>query len=440
MDIVLPDGVITFIQIVREGFFAIWGVFFFLPLAYGAAEVWLVYAQRCFAKSNPNRLVELVIPREVRKTPRAMEQIMTAIHALRNSPANFQEVWWDGETASVFSFEMASFGGEVHFYMWVPVRHLSIVRATIYSQYPEVDVVDVDDYTHRFPPHFDELEGLGYRMFGNELLYSNNNKEVEEKAVDVYPIRTYVDFEAVAEEKELDPISGILEVMAGIRPQEEMWLQFATRPLVDNEIPEWAKSGGDEINRLKARSRGTINPITGEQIYTLPSPGETEAMKVIDRNVGKPGFKVVIRYLYFAPKGIFSGGVGQRGIYSALNHYATESFNKFKHNVCVWTRVNVWYSPYFFPAFRGKVRSRRILRHYRIRKIYPDSLVARMITPTGPGKTITMNTEALATLFHLPTNLVNTGPLIPRSEAKRVGPPSGLGIFGEEGDEKLPGI
>ncbi|MCH7883427.1 hypothetical protein IIA95_03365, partial [Patescibacteria group bacterium] len=44
----------------------------------------------------------------------------------------------------------------------------------------------------------------------------------------------------------------------------------------------------------------------------------------------------------------------------------------------------------------------------------------------------------LATIFHPPSYLVLTAPFIKRVEAKRLGPPAGLEIFGEE--EEVPGL
>ena len=48
------------------------------------------------------------------------------------------------------------------------------------------------------------------------------------------------------------------------------------------------------------------------------------------------------------------------------------------------------------------------------------------------------STEELATLYHLPSFPVLTAPFIKRVEAKRMGPPAGLQIFGEE--EDVPGL
>ena len=43
-----------------------------------------------------------------------------------------------------------------------------------------------------------------------------------------------------------------------------------------------------------------------------------------------------------------------------------------------------------------------------------------------------MNVEGIATLFHPPTAVVLTAPHVKRVESRKVGPPAGLPIFGEE--------
>ena len=49
-----------------------------------------------------------------------------------------------------------------------------------------------------------------------------------------------------------------------------------------------------------------------------------------------------------------------------------------------------------------------------------------------------MNTEELATIFHVPTIAVLTQPLMERVESRKIGPPAGLPIFQEE--RGTPGI
>ncbi len=427
----------TLFQSGLSWFAGFWWLWLFILVALVAAQIWKAYIQEFFRRTVPYVVLELRVPREVRKTPRAMEQIFTTIHSLRNSCDNFEECWWDGEVPQTFSCEMASYGGQVHFYMRVPRRHKSIVEAALYSQYQDVEVVEVEDYTGRFPATFREIDATGYNIFGNELILAKE---------DVYPIRTYVDFEAVEETKELDPISGVLELLASVRPREEVWLQFVLQPLVDAQIPAWVKKGEEEIDKIKAKAQPAVDPQTGLFRFTLRSPTEEEAMKAIDRTISKPGFFTVVRWIYFSPKEIYTSNFGQRGLFSALNHYATETFNKFRYSTTVWTRAALWYWPHLFPKRRAVTRKNRILSRYRRRVVYDEIFMARIFElglfdwGLGPYKSrYILNTEELATIYHLPTFLVMTGPMMHRMESRRVGPPAGMAIYGEEGEE-VPGV
>lgn len=435
---------LTFIEITQSAAFWFvrwsWLIIFFVLLVTVPA-FWLAYVQERFRRQHKYVLLEFRLPRLVTQSPRAMEQAFTAINALRNNPDNWQEKWLDGEITLHYSFEVASFGGEVHFYVWIPEIRRNMVEAALYASYPDLELTEVQDYARRLPPTYDELNASGYQLFGNELKLSKD---------DVYPIRSYMDFEASIEEKEVDPIAGLIEILGVIKPQEQLWLQIIAQPLAFSwDIKGFTDAGVKEVDRIKERARfvrdpATRQPIrdpeTGFPLLSMPSPGETEAMKGIDRNISKPAFFTVIRYLYIAPKEMFNSGFGQRGVYSALNQYATESFNKFRHNWSVWTKANMWYYPYIFPKRRLLGLRRRIWWRYRERRTYDDTAIAkamqiRWFNLGKGGVRITLNTEELATIFHLPTKIVLTGPMVKTAEARKAGPPAGLGIYGEEEKE-----
>ncbi len=433
----MPFDLLLIAEVMRflAGWIAfLWWLWLFILLLFAAPMAWLAYTQEFYRRSVDFVLYEIRIPREVRKTPRAMEQVFTTIHSLRNSPDQMEEKWWDGEITEWISCEIASFGGEVHFYMRMPRRHSTMIKAALYAQYPDVELTEVADYTNRFPRTFREIEARGYNMFGNELVLAES---------DVYPIRTYFDFEAVDEIKEIDPISGILELMASVKPQEEMWLQIAAQALVDNQIGDWVDKGRKEIEAIKSKAQASVDPKTGQVLYRLPSPGETESMKAIDRNIAKPAFWTVIRWLYFSPRELYSSNTGQRGLFAAFNQYATETSNKFRYNTFAWTRAAIWYWPHVFPKRRVRQRRERILFYYRTRKMYDDTLMSQLLNLQVFNwgfnlfsHRIVMNTESLATLFHPPTYLVLTGPFVKRLESRRVGPPAGIAIYGEEEERK----
>ena len=424
----------------------------FLLLVVLVPGLWLAYIQAYYLKiSTKFVLLELRPPREVVKTPRAMEQVFTSIHSLGSGPdlkfpTVLNEKWWNGEVVYPYSMEIASFGGEVHFFIWIPEKHRNIIEAAFYSNYPDMQVKEADNYLDRLPRTFGELKKRGYELFGTEFLLAHK-KETKDKIklnYDIYPVRTYFDFEAVAEEKELDPISGIMEVLAKIRPQDTIWLQMIIQPAVEGERGRIEKEGGLVLAEMKRMARSVKNLETGEIHMVMPSPGESETMRAIERKLSKPMFNVVVRTIYMGPKEGFSSNFGQRGIISAFNQYSSETYNRFRNNGKVWSRANMWYPPFIFPKRRLLGLKERIIANYRERRFYYETRLAWIlqmhVSNFGVGgKIMTLNAEELATLFHLPTIMAPTGSIMVKEEAKKAGPPAGLPIYGEEGDE-LPGI
>lgn len=436
------------IQFILDWFLAAWWLWVFLALFAAAYQLWMTYIQEYYKKvTNPWTMLEMHIPREFTQTPRAMEQIFVGIHALKNSASDVEESYWDGEVPLWFSFEAVSFGGEVHFYLFIPQIRRKHIEALFYAMYPDIEFSEVEeDYIHRLPGTAAELYEKGYRMFGNELLFDKNP---------VYPVKTYLDFEAPAEEKEVDTMGPLLETLSRIDPREHLWMQILFRPKVDAFIEHFKREGEIEINRIRELGRfvrtpdGTVavDPETGFPLYSIPSPGQVEAMKAIDRKVGKPAFDVVIRYFYFSPREIFVNSFGRRSIFMAMNQPSTESFNKFKHNVYAWTLAKIWYAPYIFPRRRAAARREWLYKKYRSREMYPNRLLEAPLKmklyhwgfKPWHMMNVVLATDELATLFHPPTAAVLTGPLIKRTDARRVGPPATLPIYGE-GEEKLPGL
>lgn len=435
-------------QVMLDWFIAQWWLWVFLALLVFAYNLWIVYVQEYYKKvTNPWTMLEMHIPREFTQTPRAMEQIFVGIHALKNSASDLEEIYWDGEVPLWFSFEAVSFGGEVHFYLFIPVVRRKHIEALFYAMYPDIEFSEVEeDYIRRLPDTAAELYEKGYRMFGNELLFDKSP---------VYPIKTYLDFEATTEEREVDTMGPLLETLARIDPREHLWMQLLFRPKVDHHIEAFKKMGDDEINKIRETGRFVrgptgepiLDPETGFPMYSIPSPGQVEAMKAIDRKIGKPAFDAIIRYIYVAPREIFNNSFGRRSIFMAMNQPSTESFNKFKHNVFAWTLAKIWYAPYIFPRRRAAARREWLYDKYRQRDMYPDTLLEAPLKMKlyhwgfKPWKltNVVLATDELATLFHPPTAAVLTGPLIKRTDARRVGPPATLPIYGAE-DEKLPGF
>lgn len=417
-------------------------------------STWLYYRREKFKNEQIQWiLLELRIPREIRKSPKAMEQVLMSIWNLRNAPSNFKEIWIDGEVTLWFSLEIVSFGGEIHFYVRLPRKYKDIVEAAFFSYYPDVEVAEVDDYTDRFPSDTREMYSHGYDLWGGEMLL---NKP------DAYPIRTYPEFEAPQEEKQYDPISALLEILSKLKKEEIAGIQILVAPMDDKEwrdkraplVEELRQAKSDKpkvavgsktdfpgggplptFEVLKEESRDE----SGSFKSFMRTPGETELLKAVENNLSKPAFDTIIRLVYLSPKPLFYDNLPQRGLRAAFNQYGAVDLNSFRMNNAVVTRTAAWQRPHIFPTIRREYRKQRILYNYRHRVIPPDTFMGRLLTShlfnwNFSSQRFGMNVESLATVYHLPTYIVMTAPHIKRLESRKAGPPAGLAIYGEESE------
>ncbi|TSD03572.1 MAG: hypothetical protein Greene071436_294, partial [Parcubacteria group bacterium Greene0714_36] len=80
------------IQFMLDWFLTYWWAWVFFALLTLAFQMWQTYIREYFAKkTNSWTMLEMHIPREFTQTPRAMEQIYSGIHALRNSASDLEE-------------------------------------------------------------------------------------------------------------------------------------------------------------------------------------------------------------------------------------------------------------------------------------------------------------------------------------------------------------
>lgn len=389
--------------------------------------VFLAYKQNLFKQKIEWTILELRMPREIEKSPKAMEQFFAAIHPLRNSPGDFLDKYKEGEVTRWISLEVVSLQGEIHFLMRVPTLHKKIIIANLYGNYPMIDIDEAPDYMEKFPEHLSGLYAQGQDVWGRELMLTKD---------DAYPIRTYLQFENMEEAMALDPIAGLLETFARIGPGENLILQILVRPAESG----WKKKSEDVVKKLKEEGTKKMVSAIGEyQDRPIRTPGETDLIKAIEQNISKPGFETTIRYVYVADKSVFNKEFARRSVITALNQYVALNMNSFAPNPAISTDVKWTYFPWVFPNRRLEVRKVRMYQALRERKIPDDLPISKLMSAhffnlNMGHRVFVLNTEELATLFHPPTNIVVTGPLLKRVEAKKMGPPSGLPIF--EGEQR----
>lgn len=429
-----------------------WIFFILLPLA---RSFWLHWRQEEYEHSDSFRavLLEMRIFRENERSPAGMEQVLHGIHILRNVQSNFREHYIDGEITREYTFEIVSFGGEVHFYIRCWYKQATLIQTAFYAFYPEVELVEVEDYVHRFPKTVQEIHEQGYELWGTEII--KYKRGIEE----ALPIKTYREFESPDPNKEYDPISHFFEVLGNARPQEIAAIQIIAAP----KGPEWKEEFTALVTKLKGPttedkekaktvvdfSEGKILPALGVKTATetggtawwlyARTPGETDVLKALENNLAKPAFETMIRYLYFSPKELYSDSYGRRALSGIFNQYNRLDTNGFRRNFAVETRVSGWYFPFVFPRLRSSYRRQRLLHNYVRRKLRYHTFAGKILNAhimnlNFATKTTLLTTEELATLFHPPIKVVLTAPHVRHIESRKVAPPAGLPIFGDERD------
>jgi len=407
-----------------------WWLWLFLILFPIFESLYLHWRQENFkhSKAFDMGMLEIKMPREIFKSPKAMEQILMAIHSLRNAPGNFKEKWINGEVTVWFALEMVSFGGNIHFYVRFPRSRKPLIEAAFFSYYPDIELVEVDDYVEKFPKNMIEVQEKGYNLWGTEMVLAKE---------EAYPIKIYSDFESPDEDKQYDPISQFLEVLGKCNKEDIVGIQFLIAPAG----PDWNKKYEKLVEDLRERkNKQQVQPQSQAGVSLslsfMRTPGETDVLKKVEENLSKPAFDTLIRLIYLSPKDMFSDPY-TKGLVGAFNQYADLGLNSFKQNFKIMTKANIWNPPYIFPKKRVLYRRASLLYNYIHRECPPETFMGKLITSNifrwnFHSKRFLITTQCLATLFHPPTAMVTTTPHLEKMQSRKAGPPPGLPIFGEE--------
>lgn len=399
------------------------------------AFLWRWWRVDSWLKKQKSVMLEIRIPKEVLKPIRAMETVLNSIRQAIYAPPDWWEKWIDGQAQLSFAFEIVSLGGEPHFYIKTPADLKDPVEAAIYSQYPEAEISVAEDYTLLVPqdiPNKDwDLWGADYRLLKPSA----------------YPIRTYADFETeheAKEEKRIDPVAGLLEAMAKVKPGEQLWLQIIAEPVTDGEEP-WISEGKKIRDMLAKRTKkpqarkalilemidvlvfGKIvgGPEEKKEELIAPeqrlTPGERDVVAAIEKKIGKPGFRTNIRFIFLGRKEVFNKG-NLRLPFGFFASYITENMN----GLVPWGQtITKIHKSWFFPLNYSLLKRRLYLRQRKLFRQY-----VRRNTPLFPrsGGTFVLNVEEMASLFHFPGRSSAPAPFISRIEAKKGEAPPGLPV------------
>lgn len=449
----MPQEAVLALQLLYDiwGFIAyLWPLWAFLVIISALKSGWLFWRNELYKKSSEYtmKIMEIQIPREVRKNPRGMEQALLAMHALRNVAGDLREKWWDGEVTRPYSFEMVSLGGRIRFFIRFFHKQRPLIESALLSYYQDLELTETEDYIEELPENMKEIYHMGYDLWGSEMVL---------KKEPAYPIRSYMEFEAMEDEAHHDPMSYFMEVLGKAKREEVVAIQFIIAPA----SPDWREEFEELVNKLrksqeeqdKKKKFGTGvkypgGPLPHFEVHkheeekvpfiTLQrTPGETDVLEAVENNLSKPAFETLIRFVYLSPQPLFYDSYARRGIVGSFNQYGALHLNYFVQNYPVGTRTRLWQKPYIFPKIRCEYRKASLLHKFREREMPHEQWMGKLLFSNllrwdFASRNVLLNAESMATLFHPPTFVVLTAPHIKRMESKKAGAPAGLPIYGDE--------
>ena len=409
----------------------LYSAFIWLPilLFIGLFEIWVSYRRAQFLAKQTYTLLEIKLPRDIFKSPRAMEFFINSLYQPFGE-GNWYQKWWQGSLRPWFSLEIASIGGAMHFFVWTRKGYKNTIEANLYSQYPGIEIYEVPDYT--LPVNFDpETVGMMACEFGLTK-------------ADVFPIKTYIDYgmdKDPKEEYKIDPLTPLIELFGSMPRDHQAWLQIIIRAHVaETKDPKtgkfenfqwkatkmidqkWAKAAEEEIKKIHEKARpekkeGDEKPSGPGRILTK---GEQDIISALERSVSKTGFDVGMRAIYVAPKEIWSGDyIG--GVIGGVTHFNSNDLNGFKPKLAGSKYAKPRYE--FWPLSKRKkkmtnIEKQDILDAYKRRAWFYKPF---------QRESFVLNSEELATIYHFPGG-VSTTPTFTRIGSRKSEAPTNLPI------------
>lgn len=374
-------------------------------------DIYMLMLGKKFGLKSGRVVMEVILPPEVLKSPEAMEIVFNQIYNAA-SPDNLMETYIVGKRPLPYTFELVSRGGDVHFYVTTPEKFVNSFTDNLYAQYPGVEIVKLElDYTAEIPK---SLKGHSLMSF-----------HVHKKEKEVYPIKTYIDFgldKNPKEEEKVDPMTPMLEVLAGIEAHQQVWVQFICIAHRKSGFKlgqlkskgTWEKDVHAEIDMLMMRDSKTKTGMADLDGMPRITTGERDTIEAMERNVAKVAFKFACRVIYISHKNDhdFDGG-----LFSRISRMVAQTEIKGRNGLGIRWRTDYNYKLFSDP-FGKKIPAmkRAELKEYKTRKLYKKT--------AGMNYKI-MTSEEMATIFHLPGAVAIT-PTLNRVGSTKSDAPSNL--------------
>ncbi len=401
-------------------------------LVYAGIYMYLEYKQDIFKSKWKWVLLAIDVPLQNVQTPMAVEQLFNHLYGAFNDPS-IAESFGQGFRQHWFSFEIISIEGYIQFLIRTESKFRDLVESAVYAQYPDAEVVEVEDYVNNVPNKYPNPD---YDIWAADFGLTEHWS---------HPLRTYEEFEHRMAKDVLsteslgtfkDPMGTFLESFSRLGPGEQMWFQIIVQPVSNHWKEEVIKkieemTGGSKktgyVSTLSDKMSDfpikTLEAI-GDQVFGREassaeekekeekkelSPGQSTLIEGMIKKIQKIGFQTKMRGIYIARKEAFRPDSGIHALVGAITQFNVPNAN------CLAPLFKTTSPSYFFKERRRNYRKSLLFKAYKKRK-----------AKSGANQFI-LNIMELATIWHFPTSHVKT-PLVQKAAGKQAEPPSGLPV------------
>lgn len=428
------------LTIVTQIFASVGWIFLVWLLLFAGEKMMREYRVSRHVKNWKYRVLAIDIPQINVQTPMAVEQMFAHL-AGALVHMDLKEKYWDGIRQRWFSLEIVGIEGYIQFLIWTEEAFIDLVEASVYAQYPEAEITEVEDYVNSVPDTFpNKTHDIWISDFGLS-------------AGSAFPLRSYREFEhSISKDTVLkDPMGTFLESFSRIGPGEQMWFQILIEPTGNS----WKEEVIEKVNELIGATSGhghgggmmsklTDNMLTKEmgagfreimaqltggeaaeaaeahadegppnQLQYL-TPGKKTLVEAMEKKISKIGFKTKIRGAYIARKEVYNPNRGVNALLGAITQFNSPMANSLESTVHAHHNRRI-----------DLKRKNKLMKAYKKRKI-----------GTG-GNAFVLNIEELATIWHFPMSHVKT-PLVQKSQVKAAEPPPSLPVESVIGGNVAP--
>ena len=417
--------------------------FIWLPvvLFFILRSVYLEFKKQSYRASKLNfskyKILEINIPKEIHKSPQAMEFIIDVLHHLGGGAMDWKQRYWSGSILYPSSLEIVSIEGSIYFFIRTHEKLADLVKSTIYSQFPQAEVSEVDDYT-RHVPNYNHHQ-YNWSLYGADFKLSGE---------DFIPIKTYIDYGLdqsvgkLEEFQKIDPLTPMIEFLSTLGPGEQVWIQYVIR---GDAQSDWRKRAQafiedkmDMSKKVKKLPPNVLKQMQAQLGELIAGPneevqddlsilrlshGEQEQIKMIQRGLSKYAFETVIRAVYLSKNEKYNPAV--KGFFKnpVFKPFASLFHNSIRKNTdtdfdWVWEDLS---------GRRDPAKKRRFFNDYVNREAFYRPFWKKANFWFKDPKPMIFTSEELATLFHLPGTVSET-PALERIDATKSQPPQDLPI------------